>query len=123
MLLALRSVLKDRRRPQTARRPAQAQHPLVEPMEDRQLLSSLPFLLSTNPQISENDAPGTMSFKLSLTAPSAVPVTVGYTTANATARAGQDYVAEAGTATFAPGQTALNVSVPILRDPTLTQNQ
>jgi len=123
MLLALCSVLKDRRRPQTARRTARARRPLVEPMEGRRLLSSLPYLLATNPQISENDAPGTMAFKLTLTAPSAVPVTVSYTTADATATAGQDYVAEAGTATFAPGQTALNVAVPILRDPTNTQNQ
>jgi hypothetical protein len=42
-------------------------------------------------------------FALSLSAPSAVPVSVAYRTADGTALAGSDYTATSGTVTFAPG--------------------
>ena len=40
-------------------------------------------------------------------------VTVHYTTANGTASAGSDYDTRSGTLTFAPGETAKTVVVPI----------
>lgn len=43
-------------------------------------------------------------FTVTLSAPSAVPVTVRYATADGTATAGQDYQAASGTLTFAPGK-------------------
>jgi uncharacterized repeat protein (TIGR01451 family) len=43
-------------------------------------------------------------------------VTVQYTTADRTARAGADYTATAGTATFAAGQSTTRLTVPILGD-------
>jgi hypothetical protein len=55
-------------------------------------------------------------FALSLSAPSAVPVTVGYRTADGTAVAGSDYTATSGTVTFAPGVTKAEVSVPVIGD-------
>ncbi|GAB4071348.1 pre-peptidase C-terminal domain-containing protein [Ancylobacter sonchi] len=44
---------------------------------------------------------------------SEVPVTVGYTTADGSAKAGIDYAATSGTVTFAPGQTTATVSVAV----------
>ena len=41
-------------------------------------------------------------------------VTVHYATANGTAVSGTDYTATSGTLTFGPGQTAQNITVPIL---------
>ena len=43
-------------------------------------------------------------------------VTVDYATVDATATAGEDYVATAGTLTFAAGQTNQTIVVPILND-------
>ena len=43
-------------------------------------------------------------------------VTVDYATADGTAKAGEDYTATSGTLTFAAGETAKTVSVPVLDD-------
>jgi hypothetical protein len=62
-------------------------------------------------------APATSSaLRVSLAQPSAVPVTVSYSTANGTALAGSDYVASSGTITFAPGETTRAILVPTLDD-------
>jgi hypothetical protein len=45
-------------------------------------------------------------------------VTVAYATGNGTATAGADYVAVSGTLTFAPGETAKTIPVPIVDDGT-----
>ena len=47
-------------------------------------------------------------------ATSASTVTVNYTTTNGSAVAGTDYTTTSGTLTFGPGQTAQNVTVPII---------
>lgn len=52
-----------------------------------------------------------VAFTVSLSSPSAVPVTVNYATADGTALAGSDYTAASGTLTFAPGVTSLTVLV------------
>ena len=57
------------------------------------------------------------TFTLTLSAASAQPVTVTVATANGTALAGKDYVAQSGTVTFAPGQTQATFSVTVLADP------
>ena len=49
-------------------------------------------------------------------APAAVTVTVDYATSDGTASAGRDYTATAGTLTFARGETARTVSLPVLDD-------
>jgi chitinase len=55
------------------------------------------------------DAP----FVVTLSAPSAQPVSVAYATADGSARAGIDYVASAHTLTFTPGQTEQNITVAV----------
>ena len=56
---------------------------------------------------------GTLTFTVTLSAVSAEPVTVAYSTADGTAVAGTDYTATSGTLTFAAGDTSMTVAVPI----------
>jgi hypothetical protein len=56
------------------------------------------------------------TFTVTISNPSAVPVTVNYQTADGTATAGSDYTATSGTLTFAPGETTKAINVPILDD-------
>jgi endoglucanase len=51
-----------------------------------------------------------------LSQPSTSTVTVAYTTADGTAKAGSDYVAVSGTVSFAPGVTSRTIAVSILGD-------
>jgi DNA-binding beta-propeller fold protein YncE len=53
---------------------------------------------------------------VTLSAPSPTPVSVSYATADGTALAGTDYVAQTGTITFAPGQTTRQILVATLDD-------
>ena len=62
-------------------------------------------------------------FALSLSAPSAVPVTVAYSTADGTAVAGSDFTATSGTVTFAPGATKAEVSVAVIGDATTESSE
>lgn len=63
-----------------------------------------------------NTGTRTATFIVTLSGPSAQPVTVAYATANGTATAGGDYQARSGTLTFAPGETSKTITVPILGD-------
>jgi probable HAF family extracellular repeat protein len=59
------------------------------------------------------------TFTVRLSAPSSVPVSVKYATANGTATvAGRDYDAKSGTLTFQPGQTSKTVTVSVRGDRT-----
>ena len=58
----------------------------------------------------------TIDFAVSLSRASSGTVTVDYATADGTATAGSDYTAQQGTLTFAPGDTAKTVAVPVLDD-------
>jgi hypothetical protein len=75
--------------------------------------------LSIN-DVNVNEAAGTATFTVSLSAASGQTVTVNYGTANSSATAGSDYTATSGTLTFAPGVTAQTITVPITND-TLTE--
>jgi aryl-phospho-beta-D-glucosidase BglC (GH1 family) len=68
--------------------------------------------------------PGTATavFTVTLSAPSTQTVTVAFSTANGTAVAGTDYLAESGTLTFAPGQTQATISVTVIADPEAVDN-
>ena len=59
-------------------------------------------------------AGGFLTFRLSLSARSTVPVSVDYASVDGTAKAGVDFVPTSGTAVFPVGVTALEVQVPIL---------
>ena len=63
-----------------------------------------------------NEQAGVATFEVTLSAPSALPVSVQYTTADGTAVGGQDYSHVAGVITFAPGETSKTIVVPILND-------
>ncbi len=58
----------------------------------------------------------TLDFAVTLNRAASAAVSVDYTTADGTAKAGADYTAASGTLTFAPGETAKSVSVAILDD-------
>ena len=64
----------------------------------------------------DGDDPRYVSIPVFLTEPSSSTLTVHYTTANGTALAGQDYVAQSGILTFAPGVTQQNILVDIAGD-------
>jgi hypothetical protein len=68
--------------------------------------------------VSEGDGgePNYLSIPVFLTEASASTVTVHYTTTNGTALAGQDYVAQSGILTFAPGVTQQNILIAIVGD-------
>src|SRR5690606_931368 len=57
-------------------------------------------------------------FTVTLSAASTVPVTVEFDTANGTAAAGVDYVAQSGTLTFAPGETSKTIGIVVKGDRT-----
>lgn len=65
-----------------------------------------------------DEGAGTVSFVVSLSAPSGQPVTVDYATSNGTAIAGSDYVTSSGTLTFAAGETHKTVTVGLMDDST-----
>ncbi|MED5620099.1 immunoglobulin-like domain-containing protein [Ideonella sp. BN130291] len=66
--------------------------------------------------VSVNEAAGTATFTVTLSAVSGQTVTVGFNTSNGTATAGSDYTAATGTLTFAPGVTSQTITVPVLND-------
>ncbi|MGF1580282.1 MAG: cellulase family glycosylhydrolase [Gemmataceae bacterium] len=57
-----------------------------------------------------------LTFTVSLSQPTTVPVTVDFNTFDVTATAGVDYRPTNGTLTFAPGQTSLTISVVVFSD-------
>lgn len=63
-----------------------------------------------------NEAAGTATFTLSLSAPSPQAITVNFATANGTATSGSDFTSTTGTVTFAANQTTRTFTVPILND-------
>jgi hypothetical protein len=66
--------------------------------------------------VSVLESAGQAAFTVSLSAASGWTVTVNYATQDSTAVAGSDYTATAGTLTFAPGETTKTVSVPVIDD-------
>ncbi len=56
------------------------------------------------------------SFRVQLSAPSGLPVTVDYATANGTATASSDYLAATGQITFQPGETIKTLPITVLGD-------
>jgi hypothetical protein len=57
-----------------------------------------------------------ITFRITLNRASTVPVSVRWTTANGSAKAGQDFIAKKGKVTFAPGQTAKTITVLVKGD-------
>ncbi|MCU0791548.1 MAG: cellulose binding domain-containing protein [Opitutaceae bacterium] len=59
------------------------------------------------------DAPGSLVFSVSLSAPATETVAVNYATSDDTAFAGLHYTGASGTLTFSPGQTSRTIAVPV----------
>ena len=90
--------------------------------DDRQLSNSPsatvqgPAALSVADASATEGSDATLDFAVSLDRASTLTVTVDYATSDGTATAGADYTATSGTLTFAPGDVATTVSVPVLDD-------
>ncbi|MFO1219881.1 MAG: immunoglobulin-like domain-containing protein [Burkholderiaceae bacterium] len=70
--------------------------------------------------VTVNEAAGTATFTVTLSAASGQTVSVNYATGGGTATAGSDYTTTSGTLTFAPGTLTRTITVPITND-TLTE--
>ncbi len=68
-------------------------------------------------------APGHGAFTVTLSAAATAPVAVHFATADGTATAGSDYVAQSGTLTFAPGETQKTITVAAIGDATVEPNE
>jgi ELWxxDGT repeat protein len=66
--------------------------------------------------VGEGDDAAIARLRVSLDAPSSTTITVAYTTADAEARAGSDYIAGSGMLTFEPGQTEKEIAVTVVGD-------
>lgn len=64
-----------------------------------------------------------MTFRISLSAPTTVPVSVRLSTANGTAKATSDYLAASQVITFAPGQTTATFTVKVKGDRAKEKNE
>jgi hypothetical protein len=73
------------------------------------------FLADTS-VVEKTDQSTTATFTVTLSAASGLPITVAYATADGTAVQPADYIATAGTLSFAPGETAKTVSVTVNSD-------
>ncbi len=72
--------------------------------------------VSIAPALGVSENAGVLRFPVTLSAPTGHTVTVAFDTADVTALAGVDYVAQSGVLTFNPGQTSLTADVVILDD-------
>ncbi len=74
-------------------------------------------LVVDNPVVTEGDSGSTVAqFTVRLLTPRDHPVTVDFATANGTASAGSDYMSQAGTLTFDPGETEKTINVVVIGD-------
>lgn len=79
--------------------------------------SSTPTVSVANATVAEGNSGTTdAAFAVTLSKASTKAITVGYSTADGTATAGQDYTAASGTLTFAPGVTSQRFVVKVLGD-------
>ncbi|HQS18297.1 Calx-beta domain-containing protein [Reyranella sp.] len=70
-----------------------------------------------------NNGTSALAFTVTLSAATSGPVTVAYTTANGTAKAGQDYTAQTGTLTFAAGEISKVINVQVSGDTAVESNE
>ena len=86
--------------------------------------AALPTLSINDISVTEGNAgTTTATFTVSLSAAASSAVTVNYATADVTAAAGSDYVADSGTLSFATGQTTKTVIIAINGDTVVEPNE
>ena len=84
----------------------------------------LPQITINDPTISEsNDGSKNLEFTVNLSQASQENITVDYATADGTATAGEDYTATNNTLTFAAGETEKKITVEILGDTDVEENE
>ncbi|HEX7155181.1 MAG TPA: Calx-beta domain-containing protein [Thermoanaerobaculia bacterium] len=66
---------------------------------------------------------GVLTFDVTLSSASSLPVSVSYATGGGTATAGIDYVASSGSVTFNPGVTARTITIPTIGDALAEANE
>jgi len=87
-------------------------------------ISVLPGLTIDDVTAKEGNSGTTIfTFTVKLSVASAQTVSVGFATADKTAVAGADYGATSGTLTFAPGETAKTIKVPVVGDQLLESDE
>ena len=80
-------------------------------------VSSLPVLSFAQPRVDVNETDGTAALTVNLTPESTGQVAVDYATSDrGAAKAGEDYTAQSGTLTFAPGETSKTITIQITDD-------
>ncbi len=85
---------------------------------------SQPAISINNVSVTEgNSGTTTATFTVSLSNASSEVVSTSYTTANDTATAGSDYVLNAGSISFVPGETSKSLSVTVSGDTTFEANE
>ncbi|MDJ0843582.1 MAG: Calx-beta domain-containing protein, partial [Crocosphaera sp.] len=85
---------------------------------------NIPFLTISNPTVTENDSNNQeLVFNVSLSTPSNETITVNYATENGTATLGNDYTSVNGFLTFEPGEINKTITVPILDDNVLEEDE
>lgn len=73
-------------------------------------------LIDAPPVTEGNSAGATADFKVMLSAPSGLPVSVDFKTSDGTAKESADYVSTFGTLQFQPGEISKTISVPVIAD-------
>lgn len=103
---------------------------VVNPAPGGGTSNAQPFSITTTVQFSTDtfsvrESAGEATITVTLGAPSALTITVGYATGDGTATAGPlgDYTAVSGTLTFGPGETANTFDVPITNDRLVEPNE
>jgi hypothetical protein len=111
MRLSILRGSNSRRNAIATRHPVRSTRPVLEDLEGRQLLT---YVLINSVHTTETHTGSTMSFTVSLSAASTMPVSVQYQTVDGTAHTGTDYSGTSGSITFAPGQTSMPLPVSLL---------
>ncbi|MGE4602708.1 MAG: glycoside hydrolase family 9 protein, partial [Planctomycetota bacterium] len=86
--------------------------------------SDPPTVSITDSSVTEGDSGNTaLTFTVAISEASEDTITVSYTTADGTASAPADYIAQSGTLTFLPGETSQSIVVSILGDTEVEINE
>ncbi len=113
--LALRAATHSRSKTRRRMRRPRQRRLLLEPLEDRRLLTVLSI---DNPSQLERSGIGSndLIFTVTRSGDTTDPATVRFSTLDGTATEGSDYLAHAGQLTFSPGVTEQPIRVTIKRD-------
>lgn len=100
----------------------------LDPVESNNVASAAaivttPMTINDAALIEGNAGTNLVAFEVRLIAPSMLPVSVQYSTADGTATAGADYLALSGTLVFPPGATVSNILVQVLGDTAVETNE